>query len=170
MRYHRIIQEQGLTLIELMVTLALAALLLAIAVPAFDQALQNSRTTAQVNELVANLQVTRSEAVTRGIPATFRTTGADWSSAAEIVADVNEDGDLNDAEDLIQTLDFVSNATLTATDENANAVTAVTFTAAGSLASAVTFVYVADDCSNSNQRIVTIGLSGIVSSSKAACP
>lgn len=61
-------RQQGLTLIELMVTLAVAIVLLAIGIPAFQGIEANSRAVAQANSLVTALSLARSEAVSRGIP------------------------------------------------------------------------------------------------------
>ncbi|MEB1608525.1 GspH/FimT family pseudopilin [Xanthomonas campestris pv. campestris] len=53
----------GFTLVELMVTIAVLAILMAIALPNFTALINGSRLTSQANELVASLQYTRSESV-----------------------------------------------------------------------------------------------------------
>lgn len=55
----------GFTLIELMVTIAVAAILLGVAVPNFVVFLQNNRLVSQINELSGMLNFARSEAVKR---------------------------------------------------------------------------------------------------------
>ncbi|GAC1308529.1 MAG: hypothetical protein NVSMB10_14840 [Steroidobacteraceae bacterium] len=60
--------EYGFTLIELMVTLTVAGILLAIAVPAFNNFVLNDRDAGQVNSLIASLNYARSEAIKRGSP------------------------------------------------------------------------------------------------------
>jgi type IV fimbrial biogenesis protein FimT len=60
--------HQGFTLIELMVSITVAGILAAIAVPAFNSFLQNDRDTGQVNSLVGSLGYARSEAVKRASP------------------------------------------------------------------------------------------------------
>lgn len=57
--------NRGLTLIELMVTLTIAALLLGLAAPSFSHLLQDSRMSGQLNRLVGALHLTRSEALKR---------------------------------------------------------------------------------------------------------
>ena len=60
--------SHGFTLIELMVSLTVAGILFAIAIPAFNSFVQNDRDTAQVNSLVGSFGYARSEAVKRALP------------------------------------------------------------------------------------------------------
>ena len=53
----------GITLVELMVTLAVAAIIMGIAMPSFTGLVNGSRLTAQANELVTGIQLARSEAI-----------------------------------------------------------------------------------------------------------
>lgn len=55
----------GFTLIELMITLSVLAILLGIATPNFQSLVRNGRLTATTNDLVSALAVARSEAVKR---------------------------------------------------------------------------------------------------------
>lgn len=57
---------RGFTLIEMMMTIAIAAILVSLAVPSFQNLIVNNRLTTQANELVADLNVARSEAIKRG--------------------------------------------------------------------------------------------------------
>lgn len=58
-------RAQGFTLIELVVTMAVAIILVAIAVPNFRTSVQNNRMAAQINDLTADLSYARSEAIKR---------------------------------------------------------------------------------------------------------
>jgi type IV fimbrial biogenesis protein FimT len=59
--------QMGLTLIELLVTIVILAILLSIAVPNFITFVQNSRLVGQTNDLVTSLNYARSEAIKRGV-------------------------------------------------------------------------------------------------------
>lgn len=69
-------RQRGFTLVELMVTLALMAILVGIAVPSFSTMIANNRIATQTNELVGALNLARSEAVRRGQGVSIRSTAA----------------------------------------------------------------------------------------------
>lgn len=62
-------KELGFTFLEVMITVALAAILLGIAVPSFQSLLASNHLTATTNTLVFSLQTARSEAIKRAVPA-----------------------------------------------------------------------------------------------------
>ena len=63
--------NSGFTLMELMVTIAIAAILVGIAIPSFTSIIVSNRLTTSANELVTALNLARSEAVKRGMRITF---------------------------------------------------------------------------------------------------
>lgn len=99
-------QSHGFTLIELMITLAIAAILAALAAPSFADIIKNSRMTTQYNELLASLSVARSEAVKRALTVTVcksnnqstPTCAGNWHDGWIVFADTNADGTF-DADD-----------------------------------------------------------------------
>ena len=62
---------QGFTLIELMITISIAAILLAVGVPSMRDMIQQNRLTGNVNEFVAANMLARSEAIKRGSSVTL---------------------------------------------------------------------------------------------------
>lgn len=61
----------GFTLIELMITLAIAAIVMTIGVPSFQETIRQNRLTTGVNNFVTALNLTRSEAIRRGTRVTL---------------------------------------------------------------------------------------------------
>lgn len=62
---------RGFTLIELMVAIVVLAVLLGIGVPSFRDAAVGSRVSSYANDLVASVQLARSEAIKRNAPVTL---------------------------------------------------------------------------------------------------
>jgi len=58
----------GFTLIELMVTLTVAAILMAVAIPSLQTFVQNDRQWTQANSMVMSLNAARSEAIKQNVP------------------------------------------------------------------------------------------------------
>ncbi len=104
--FHLLPQRRGagFTLIEMIVTVAIAAIVMMIAVPSFQQMMQQNRTAAITNQLLGAFRMARSEAVTRGKTVTVCksanvtdanptcSTSASWADGWIIFA---EDGDGN---------------------------------------------------------------------------
>ena len=84
---------------ELMVTVAIAGILLGVAIPSFTSIISSNRLTTYANELVTALNFARSEAVKRGIQVTVRSKGTSthWESGWDVFVDINGNGTFNDA-------------------------------------------------------------------------
>lgn len=63
--------QTGMTLVELMVTVAVVAILAAVAAPSLSEMLENNRLTALNNQLVSSLNYVRGEAVKRAYDVTM---------------------------------------------------------------------------------------------------
>ncbi len=60
--------SEGVTLVELMVTLAVVGIVLSFGIPTFSEFFQNNRMTAAANDLVSSMHLARSEALQRRAP------------------------------------------------------------------------------------------------------
>ncbi|MGE0082037.1 MAG: GspH/FimT family pseudopilin [Thiohalomonadaceae bacterium] len=74
----------GFTLVELMITLAVAAILLRVAVPAFINMAKSNRLTAQVNMFVTSMNFARNEAINRRQNFTVEAIDDDWTQGWEV--------------------------------------------------------------------------------------
>jgi len=89
---------KGLTLIEVMITLAIAGILIATAAPSMREFIQNNRSATQINELQATLSLARSEAIKRntGITVCRSSNGTsctgNWQDGWIVFIDSNFDG------------------------------------------------------------------------------
>ena len=90
-------RQCGFTLMELIITLAIAAIVLAIGVPSFQGMMRNNRAAAYTNEFVGALNLARSEAIKRGqrvalVPVSV----GDWGQGWTVFVDVNDNGSFDD--------------------------------------------------------------------------
>ncbi len=96
---------RGFTLVELMITIFVAAILVTLALPSFREVLISNRVTSSTNQLVADLQLARSEAVNRGtLVAVVSNSGTnDWSGGWQVIADsvFKNDGTFTDSADAL---------------------------------------------------------------------
>lgn len=84
---HRSVGGQGFTLIELMVVIALVAILSAIVIPGLSSFVQDGRVSANVNEFISSITFARTEAVKRGRLVTMcRSSNADAGDASTCLA------------------------------------------------------------------------------------
>ena len=76
------LNQRGFTLIELMVTVAIGAILMMVAIPSFDSYKRNAELTSASNSLIAGINAARSEAMKKGTNAMVVPTGngASWNA------------------------------------------------------------------------------------------
>jgi type IV fimbrial biogenesis protein FimT len=109
-------KTRGFTLVELLVTLAVAAILLTVGVPSFRDLIYNNRLTAATNIFVSSINIARSEAIKQGRNATVcvstdlaTCTGGNWNQGWVVWVDVDQNGAPSAAE-IIRTVQPLSNA------------------------------------------------------------
>ena len=97
-------QVRGFTMVELMVTLVVLAVMLAIAAPGLATFVNNSRLRATQGELMSALTLARSEATKRGamvvVEALAPVVGKEFSGGWRVFVDLNDNGvrDVDEAE------------------------------------------------------------------------
>ena len=79
----------GHTLAEMLLVLAIAAVLAGLAMPAMTAMLQQHRLSATVNDFLAAVMLARSEALRRSAQVVLLPAGAGWSSGWVVVVDRN---------------------------------------------------------------------------------
>ncbi|MGH8658866.1 MAG: GspH/FimT family pseudopilin [Gammaproteobacteria bacterium] len=169
-------RSSGFTLVELMITLALAAIILSAAVPSFRDLVQNNRITAQVNEFITALSLARSEAIKRG--ATLRVTALAGGGASNefgmgwrVWADADGDGSYDAGEELRETAALSGGATLDSV--SVPAVTEVQYLPSGLLNIAAgttqSFQLRIPQCRGNQARNVTILPTGRATIATVAC-
>lgn len=86
-------------MVELMITLSMAVILLAIGIPSFQNMIRSNRIATNANNLVTALNLARSEAIKRGVQVTVQRRGAisqNWDSGWDVFTDIDADGALDD--------------------------------------------------------------------------
>lgn len=148
----------GFTLVELMITVAIAAILLGIAIPSFTEMMQRNRLTTITNNFLTSLSYARNEAIKRGAEVTMINTGGDWGAGWNICVDGNTDNACGNAADtLLRTAESIPAGYSISTGASDYA-TYATFTANGLPTSAIGDTFTI--CDGNNSRIVRINSIG----------
>ena len=102
-------REDGFTLVELLVTLALLVVVLTVAVPSFVNFVKNNRLTAATNNLVTSLTYARAEAIRRGKAVTVCASrtgtscdGTDWDDGWIVFVDQGTPGAVDSGDEVLR--------------------------------------------------------------------
>jgi type IV fimbrial biogenesis protein FimT len=171
--------QHGFTLMELMTSLAVLAVLVGIATPSFRQFSANSRTSANANSLVNALAIARSEALHQATPVsvcasadsqTCAGTPTDWSGGWIVFTDNSgAKGQLDSTDVLVQAWPKpTGNVTVSLVSTD----TYIRFDARGmkTPVSVATFTVSAAGCSGNNASQIALTVTGSPQSTKVACP
>lgn len=175
---------RGFTLIELMVTIAVVAVLGTIALPSFSTSIRNSRVTTDSNELLTAVNLARLEAISRtrgvsicaadttaGLPAACGAAN-DWSKGWVVFMDDSAGAAVPTAINsaaIIRT--WVANGATTITQTPAESMF-LRFSSRGeSVSGAGTFNVVPSvHCSGQQLRVIDVSATGRASSTRKDCP
>lgn len=149
---------QGFTLLELMVTIAVLAILATVGVPSFRDLIQNNRVTTQANELVSALSFARTEAVKRGqsVEVLVAQEGTGWRTRVA----------LNGAADALRVVDRGGSSV--GIDEDVT----IGFGPTGvpnTGATVTVGMQPGPDCSGQKRREIEVGMSGQIRTTKESC-
>jgi type IV fimbrial biogenesis protein FimT len=180
-------KHSGFTLIELMISIVVLAVVLALGIPSFQEFIKNNRLAGQTNDLVMAIQMARNEAVKRGTGSVICASGNqatcsesdDWTTGWIVFSDIDQEGDLElDANgDLVE--DCEKDDCIVRTRGNVikgsisgNGATRIQFRPDGLLdaGGAITLTLTADDCYQNQVRDVTVSAMGQTTITKQACP
>ncbi|MBW8721183.1 MAG: GspH/FimT family pseudopilin [Polaromonas sp.] len=94
-------QARGFTLIEMMITLVIAAVLAMVAVPGLTAYKRNAELTSAINTLLSAVNAARSEAMKRGMKAmVIPADGRSWNKGWIVFVDKNGDQAYSEANDI----------------------------------------------------------------------
>lgn len=166
-------KHAGFTLVELMIVVAVVAILTAIGLPSFSATIRANRIATRTNALIAAVSLARSEAVRSNVAAglcaraTDTTCGVNWDNGWLVFTDTNGDG-APSASEVDRVTSGNSDMTVTGTAGT------ILFTSRGMNASgaAGAFVLTPSNCPSGIYAVNTLTMNtvGQVSTVKSGCP
>jgi len=161
----------GYTLIELMVTVSIVAILATVAIPNFSAFISKSRERADVQSMLKALVAARSEAVVRARPVTLTANTGGWAKGWRSWVDLNDNGSYDAGEAFKETPSIKTSAVISA-KIGTTAVTSVTFDNQGFIqdSKAVVLSYRSSPEKCRHDRDINITASGQVTISDRVCP
>ncbi|MFI2813092.1 GspH/FimT family pseudopilin [Microbulbifer sp. JSM ZJ756] len=177
MRQH----QRGFTLLELMITVAIIAIVAAMAAPSFNNQISNNRSVALGEELTSALNVARSEAVRRGTRVSLcasadgATCSNSWSDGWIVVVD-NATSDTANAVtvgEVLRRWEAPSANAAINVQQNGGATGFVRFNRLGILGRAdsgeVTVNASVSGCTGNAARNITVGIAGLLNVAHGDC-
>ncbi|ABV86420.1 GspH/FimT family pseudopilin [Shewanella pealeana] len=163
------------TLVELMVTLAVATILITVAAPSFNSFYENSRSDSAIRNIQQSLQLARSQAVSYGSTVTVcplrdGTCGTDWQNGFSVFIDNGVLGTLDSTngidDKVIRVIDGFNSKDFVSYDEKS-----VSFSSDGLITGSFTsgvISYCPTNKTNVNSKAIELGRAGKSRFSSAA--
>ncbi|MGQ9685303.1 MAG: GspH/FimT family pseudopilin [Thiobacillaceae bacterium] len=156
-------RQSGVTLIELLVTISIAAILMAIAVPGFQDFFRRNRLDSATSDLMATLNYARSEAIRRGVPVSVcrssngESCSGGWQEGWIVFTNPDNDDTVDAGEEILRVHQALPNGiTLNA---NTNFTTRITYRSDGRITNTVggTFFFCPASGTTDARQIVVNG-------------
>lgn len=125
--------SNGFTIIELMITVSVLGILLALAMPDFQRLIQQNRIDSEVSGLQNLLMSARGEAIKRGQTVWVSSAGGNWTGALTAFVDVDGDFSQGPGEPTILTMAALSETVLVPAPPASALATGVGYSANGSV-------------------------------------
>ncbi|MEZ9235366.1 GspH/FimT family pseudopilin [Shewanella sp. 10N.286.52.A9] len=164
-----ILKTKGFTLVELMVTVVVSAILITIAIPSFSSLYEGQRASSNMSTIKSSLQFARSQAVSYGsrvsiCPFNGTSCGSDWTQGFSIFIDNGTLGSLDSTngiqDTILRTVDSFNSD-----DFIKSSASRYTFNTDGlmNLGLSGSIVYCPGSTTNPDSKGISIGISGRIS-------
>lgn len=177
---------QGFSLVELMITVAIMAIFMALAVPSFDRITLRSKLRANTNAFAQSIVQARSEAIKRNAPVTMCVSAdgvsciaGGWEQGWIVFADTDNSNAIDGAEVLLLRQDAANAANLVPGDPRyflmteAGGISELNFPAAGVGVQPATLTICRSNPAGAEERVVSVTASArttVTKTTNAACP
>jgi type IV fimbrial biogenesis protein FimT len=159
--------QTGLTLVELMITLGIVAILTLAVGPSVQNILTQNRIVAEINELSGLVQFARNNAIDEQVDTIvcpsddFVTCSANWNAPKIVFSDIDGDGARGAGEELL-----VGSSGISANNLLSGPVAAIRFQASGAVSAPATLLLCHKDKDDEYARLLTVSLQGRVKMSQ----
>lgn len=150
-------RQNGFTIVELMITLAIAGVLVAFAAPAFNNVIRDNRLTTSANDVSLALNLARSEAIKRAVQIDVAATDGDWADGVTV--------EINGGDTLRVFPPFTGGMTLSET----GGLTTVSYLGTGRASAAAAFEICDSERTGETGRTVSVSNTGRISIAATVC-
>lgn len=169
------LRQAGFTLIELVMTIVIAAIFITLAVPSYFSMMQNNRVISLTNNLSAAFNQARMEAIKRGVrvsvcsaaDSSLSTCGttAQWAQGWIVFLDADNNNLVDSSNNLVR-VNEAATGVITITANNS----LVSYDGSGFITSgAFSATIRGTSCTGQNARVLSVSSSGRVSVTRTAC-